>query len=93
MVPPVERWTNETTAYTGYRVECLKALWNEFAAPILSHCHATGDYEPWTDFCTGQPTVSEAIDGVRLRPDLDAICADVLAGAQDHFRSLLGIAA
>lgn len=91
-IPPVDRWTTATTGYAGYRVECLFRLWTEIAASVIERCYATGDYQPWTDFCC-QPMVDEAISRAALEPDLDTIYAEVLVDAREQFRGLLGLAA
>ena len=73
MIPALDRWSLESDLYTGNRVDLLQAIWQEYAAPVLAHCDAIGDYRAYEAFCFGQPDVQTAVGNALRIVDLPQI--------------------
>lgn len=59
-IPAHERWTRDDWSYVGFRVEVLRAIWNELGERVLEACQLTNEFSAWERFCAG-PSVQDAI--------------------------------
>lgn len=71
-IPTHARWSAASRVAVGYRVECLRRLWNMLAAPVMREAEKTGDYEPWRSFCFDQPDVDDVVEAA-VRGDLEMV--------------------